>query len=445
MYNNLWENVLQSLSQSVETHRFETWIKPLLLHEQSDPTLLSLSAPNQYMVDFLSQHFSSLILSAARSFSPDIKTVSIVPRPSSSAVEMTPVIHEPMAVHRDLPPQPAINSRYIFDSFVVGSGNEFAKSAALAVAQAPGKTKFNPLLIYGGVGLGKTHLIQAIGNHVATQNTDSKVNYITSEEFYLSFIDAIKNNNIKKFTDRFRSSDLLLMDDVQFFSGKESTQEEFFFIFNTLHQNGKQIVLTSDLPPSSLKGLQDRLISRFQWGLTVDIQPPNLETRVAILKKKAEEGNLNIPQNVLYHIAETVSSNVRQLEGVVLRLLAYSSIMKNDITIDLVRDVLRGTAKKEKSRISIDNVIEKVSEYFSIPADNIREKNRRKEVAHARQVAMYIAKTVTPFSLKTIGLGFGGRDHSTVIHSVTQIEEMKKTDISLSRDIEFIINKVESL
>jgi chromosomal replication initiator protein len=234
------------------------------------------------------------------------------------------------------------------------------------------------------------------------------------------------------------------MDDVQFFAGKESTQEEFFFIFNTLYQNGKQIVLTSDLPPSSLKGLQDRLISRFQWGLSVDIQPPNLETRVAILKKKAEEGNLNISQNVLYYIAETVSSNIRELEGIVIRLLAYASITKCDITIDLVKNLIKGTHdNKGKSRISIDDIIEQVADYYKIPINNIREKNRRKEVAHARQVAMYIAKSITNHSLKSIGLNFGGRDHSTVIHAISQIENQKKSDENLERDINYIISVIQ--
>jgi len=232
------------------------------------------------------------------------------------------------------------------------------------------------------------------------------------------------------------------MDDVQFFAGKESTQEEFFYIFNTLYQNGKQIVLTSDLPPSSLKGLQDRLISRFQWGLSVDIQPPDLETRVAILKKKAEEDNLSIPQDILYYIAENVSSNIRELEGVVIRLLAYASITKSDITLDLVKSVLKETTKPEQTKLSIDKVIDKVAEYYKVPVNNIREKNRRKEVAHCRQVAMYISKMVTNNSLKTIGLNFGGRDHSTVIHAVQQIETLKNKDPSIAKDIEYIISSL---
>jgi chromosomal replication initiator protein len=337
-----------------------------------------------------------------------------------------------------------LNKRFTLDTFVIGPSNQFAQSAALAVAKAPGKTKFNPLLIYGGVGLGKTHLLQSIGNFVIANNPKAVVLYITSEEFYLSFIDAIKSNNTKKFTTRFRTTDVLLMDDIQFFSGKESTQEEFFHIFNELHKNGKQLVLTTDVPPQEIKGLQDRLISRFQWGLSVDIQPPNLETRVAILKKKAEEDNLNIPENILYFIAENVASNIRELEGVVIKLLAYASITKSDITIDLVRSVLKDSLKSQKSKISLDDIIEKVGAYYKIPVNKIREKDRRKEVAHCRQVGMYIAKTITNHSLKTIGLHFGGRDHSTVIHAIQNIESIKSEDLALVNDIEYIIGTLES-
>lgn len=339
---------------------------------------------------------------------------------------------------------PKLNKRFTLDTFVIGSNNKFATSAATAVAHSPGATKFNPLLIYGGVGLGKTHLLQSIGNFVLNNNSQSVVTYITSEEFYLSFIDAIKNNSTQKFTSIFRSSDVLLMDDVQFFAGKESTQEEFFHIFNTLHQSRKQIVLTSDLPPASLKGLQDRLVSRFQWGLSVDIQPPDQETRVAILKKKfAENENMNLPPEILYYIAENVSSNIRELEGVVIRLLAFASIVRRDITMDLVKDLLKNSEKSEKSKISIDDIIEKTAKFYKVPVNNIREKNRRKEVAFCRQVAMYISKTATNSSLKTIGLNFGGRDHSTVIHAIQQIEELIKTDKNIAKDIDYIISSIK--
>ncbi len=450
MHTSLWQNVLSSISNTIDTHRFETWFRPLILKHSSDPNVLHLSTPNQFIADFLDQHYKSLILSHISNYSLCISNIVFEVNNSnksydfstSNTVKSTLVV--PPQTSKEQTSYPQLNKRFTLSTFVVGPNNQFARSAALAVSEAPGKTKFNPLLIYGGVGLGKTHLLQSIGNNVLSCHPEKVVTYITSEEFYLNFIDAIKNNNTKDFTARFRSSDILLMDDVQFFAGKESTQEEFFYIFNTLYQNGKQIVLTSDLPPGSLKGLQDRLISRFQWGLSVDIQPPDLEIRVAILKKKAEEDNLSMPQDILYYIAENVSSNIRELEGVVIRLLAYASITKSDITIDLVKSVLKDSGKVEKVRVSIDKIIEKVAEYYKVPVNNIREKNRRKEVAHCRQVAMYISKEITNNSLKTIGLNFGGRDHSTVIHAIQQIEHLKLSDNYLTKDIDHIISSLSN-
>lgn len=444
MHSSLWQIILSSISSSIDEHRFETWFRPLVLNCSSDVNTLSLASPNQFISDFLDQNYKHLILSTAQNFSENITNVVFTVGSLPSHLSDEKIKGSIPATKPDPPSSfPQLNKRFTLNTFVVGSGNQFARSAALAVAESPGKTKFNPLLIYGGVGLGKTHLLQSIGNYILSFSSGYVVTYITSEEFYLNFIDAIKNNNTKTFTSRFRSSDLLLVDDIQFLAGKESTQEEFFYIFNTLYQNGKQIVLTSDLPPNSLKGLQDRLVSRFQWGLSVDIQPPDLETRVAILKKKAEEDNLSIPQDVLYFIAENVSSNIRELEGVVIRLLAYASITKTDITKDLVKNVLKDSIKTDKSRISIDKIIEKVANFYKVPVNNIREKNRRKEVAHCRQVAMYISKMITNYSLKTIGLNFGGRDHSTVIHAIQQIDTLLKSDLSLSRDIDFLINSLE--
>jgi chromosomal replication initiator protein len=334
------------------------------------------------------------------------------------------------------------NRNFSFDSFVVGPGNEFAKSAAFAVAKSPGKTKFNPLLIYAGVGLGKTHLLHSIGNFLLSNTTHLKVIYTSAEEFYLHFIDAIKNNNTKNFSDSLKGSDVLLIDDIQFLSGKESTQEEFFFIFNTLYQNERQIVLSSDVHPVELKGLQDRLVSRFHWGLCVDIQPPTLETRVAIIKKKSEESQLSLSENILSFIAENVSSNIRDLEGVIIRLLAFSSITKKDISIDLVKNIISEKNKIKTKKVSIEEIITIVTEYYKVPVNNIREKNRRKEVAFCRQIAMYMVKNFTNYSLKSIGLHFGGRDHSTVIHAIHSIEKLKKNDSTVFSDIETISSKI---
>jgi chromosomal replication initiator protein len=435
----LWKNMLSHIARSIDAHRFETLFRPLSVVEKKISSVLTLSSPNQYIAEHLEKHFKKNLLISAKSFSPEINDIAFSIINSASGPKESPFISSFVSS-----PILHLNRRFTLDSFVVGPNSQFAHSAATAVSKAPGKTKFNPLHIYGGVGLGKTHLLQAIGNFILNINPQSIVVYSTSEEFYLSFIDAIKNNNTKKFSSQFKDADVLLIDDIQFFSGKESSQEEFFHVFNELHKKEKQIVLTSDVPPQEMLGLQERLISRFQWGLSVDIQPPNLETRVAILKKKAEEDNLNIPENIIYFIAENVSSNIRELEGIIIKLLAYASITKEDITIDLVRSVLKESNKIQKSKISLEEIIERVGEYYKVPVNKIREKDRRKEVALCRQIGMYIAKIVTNSSLKTIGLHFGGRDHSTVIHAIQNIENMKKKDISLINEIEYIINLLTS-
>jgi chromosomal replication initiator protein len=438
MNQQQWSETLAILSRSLDPQRFDTWLRPLRPQASEDSTRLVLIAPNEFIADFLEQHYRDMVLSAIRSVDPSIKTLCFssgqIPPPQPSSPP-------PPQEKSNIRPH-NLNAVYTFEQFVVGSGNEFAKSVALAVAEAPGRTKFNPLLIYGGVGLGKTHLLHAIGNSVLRLPQPVRVVYSTSEEFYFNFIDAIKNNNTKAFTDEFSLADLLMVDDIQFLAGKESTQEQFFYIFNTLYQQGKQIVLTSDLPPSSLQGLQDRLVSRFQWGLSVDIQPPDLETRVAILKKKAEKDNLTIPEDILYYIAENVSSNIRELESIIIKLLAYASITRSDVTPQLVKQILQDTSNGYRANVGIDAIIEEVASFYSIPVNSIREKNRRKEVAHCRQVAMYVAKMITKNSLKTIGLHFGGRDHSTVVHAIQQVGEQSKKDESLKNDINYIIAKL---
>lgn len=432
---SLWQNVLSKLSSLVDSHIYETFFRPISLVHSSDPSIIFLNSPNKFISEYVSSNYKNVIISIASDFGFSIKDIifSVSPPPNNSF----------SLSQKHFSNFCNLNKRFTLKTFVVGPNNQFARSAALAVSDSPGKTKFNPLLIYGDVGLGKTHLLQAIGNSVISSYPNLIVSYVSSEDFYLNFIDAIKNNTTKSFSSAFRTSDVLLMDDIQFLAGKESTQEEFFYIFNTLYQDGKQIVLTSDLPPSSLKGLQDRLISRFQWGLCVDIQPPDLETRVAILNKKAEEDHLSISQEIIYFIAENISSNIRELEGIIIRILAYASITKSDINLDLVKNILKDSIKNENdSKISIDKIIEKVSEYYKVPVNNIREKNRVKEVAHCRQIAMYISKNITNNSLKTIGLNFGGRDHSTVIHAIRTIESLKKSDISIIKDINKIVSSL---
>jgi len=453
MYTTLWQKVLADIAATESPIVVETWLKPLIVASTSTSDTLVLKAPNRFFSDFVDLHYRQIIMSIVIKHNALIKKIIIVALEKNAVVAPPAPDIQPNITQANRtttssaaikPTNYIFNKNFTFDTFVTGPGNEFAKSAALAVAKAPGKTKFNPLLIYSGVGLGKTHLLHAIGNYLLTNSKDSIITYTSSEEFYLNFIDAIKNNNTKKFSQVFKASNALLIDDVQFFSGKESTQEEFFHIFNTLYQNRQQIVLTTDVTPSLLTGLQDRVISRFQWGLCVDIQPPNLETRIAILKKKAEESNLSISESILTYIAEHIFSNIRELEGIIIRLLAYASITQQDITIELVQNIISDKTKKKTSKVSIDEIINAVADYYKVPVNNIREKNRRKEVAFCRQLAMYMVKLFTNYSLKSIGLHFGGRDHSTVIHAVQTIEKLKISDSNIASDIEIITSVIKN-
>lgn len=430
MNYSLWHNILSHLSSKVDINIFNTFLRPLSLDLSSkDNSTVTLLAPNKYIADYVNSNYKKLLLSAFSESGVKISDLKVIFK-TEKIKTSSPFCN--------------LNKRFTFDNFVGGPNSNFAKSAAYAVALSPGKTKFNPLVIYSDVGLGKTHLLQAIGNFIIENHQDLHIIYISAEDFYLNFIDAIKNNNINSFSNLFKSSNVLLIDDIQFLSGKESTQEEFFYLFNTLFQEGKQIVLTSNTHPSQLKGLQDRVISRLQWGLCVDIQPPDLETRVAILKKKSEEDNLNINEEVLYYIASNISSNIRELEGILIRLLAFASITKCDVTIEMVKNILKENLKREKEidKISLDKIIEKCAEYYNLSVNSILEKNRLKEVALCRQIAMYIAKTITNNSLKTIGLNFGGRDHSTVVHAIKTVENLKKKDPTIAKDIENIISSL---
>ena len=321
-----------------------------------------------------------------------------------------------------------LNEKFTFDNFIKGESNQFARAAAFAVANSPGGTSFNPLFIYGGVGLGKTHLIQAIGNYVVENKKVKKVLYTTAEKFTTEFVDSIKKGNTNEFTAFYRKVDLLIIDDIQFLSGKESTTDTFFHIFNSLYQLGKQIVLSCDKPPKSLSGIDERLISRFQWGLSVDIQPPDFETRIAILIKKSESFNLDIDLSILEYIAANITNNIRELEGALIKLLAKASLENREITLDLAREIVKSIATEKKSTLTIDQIQNIVAEYFGYSPDVLISKTKKKEYVLARQIAMYFAKKFTNASLKTIGLNFGGRDHTTVIHALQCIEEQMKDD-----------------
>lgn len=344
---------------------------------------------------------------------------------------------------RKAPMECHLNPNYTFERFIEGDCNRLARSAAMAIAQNPGKTHFNPFLIYGGVGLGKTHLMQAIGNYVRANKKAESILYVSSEKFTTEFVQAIQHNRVADFSLFYRNIDLLVIDDAQFFGGKEKTQEEFFHVFNALHQSGKQIVLSADRPPRDIEGIEERLLSRFQWGLSADMQPPDLETRIAILQRKAEDDGITIDHEIIEFIAHNIKSNIRELEGALIRLLAYSTLSKDEMDLSHAKEVLRDLIKDTQVTLSIEEIQTVVCQYLNLPVDLVRAKTRKREVVQARQIAMYFSKELTQHSLKTIGLHFGGRDHSTVIHANQTVLNQIETDPTYRQIIGEIRHKLE--
>ena len=335
-----------------------------------------------------------------------------------------------------------LNPKYTFDSFVIGNSNRFAHAASLAVAESPAKA-YNPLFIYGGVGLGKTHLMHAIGHYILQNNPNAKVVYVSSEKFTNELINAIKDDKNEEFRTKYRSVDVLLIDDIQFIAGKERTQEEFFHTFNTLHEANKQIILSSDRPPKEIPTLEDRLRSRFEWGLIADIQAPDFETRMAILKKKADVEKLNVPNEVMVYIATKIKSNIRELEGALIRIIAYSSLTNREVTVDLATEALKDIiSNKQNKSITIDLIQDVVATYFNLRVEDLKSQRRTRNVAYPRQIAMYLSRKLTDMSLPKIGEEFGGRDHTTVIHAYEKISESLNKDESLEHTINDITKKL---
>jgi chromosomal replication initiator protein len=452
---DVWKACMEAIRDNINTQSFKTWFEPIVpLHLRARK--LTVQVPSQFFYDWLEEHYAGIISSTVtqvlgRDAALEYSVRTEEAQPETVVVRADAV--SPRQERRTLPPQPEtfrvgprdaqsydvharqngsyqtfLNQRYTFDNFIKGDSNQLARAAASAVANNPGGTSFNPLVIYGGTGLGKTHLIQAIGNYAISNGKAKRVIYVSSEKFTVEFVDAIQSDRISDFSSFYRSMDILIVDDIQFFAGKEKTQDNFFHTFNELHQIGKQIVLSSDRPPKELKGLDDRLLSRFQWGLTADIQPPDLETRIAILRKKSEAEGIDLAQDVVECIAANVTSNIRELEGCLIGLLAKASLEGREINVELAREVLKVVVGDVKSPITIEAIQRTVCDYFNIPEDMIRAKTRKQEIVNARQIAMYLAKELTNSSLKTIGLHFGGRDHSTVIHAYQSVEDQMHLD-----------------
>ncbi len=446
--NIIWKEFLSIIKENVPFITYNTWFLPIKPYE-IDGSTLKIHVPNNFFIEWIEGHHNTLINKTLHQvLGPEGKLVYIVLEDKESAVpELSEKIISNAPNTENSKSQNAfvayLNPRYLFDNFIKGEGNQLARAAAIAVAENPGETSFNPLFIYGGVGLGKTHLIHAIGNKILDKHRTKRVVYVSSDVFTVEFVEAIQNNTANEFASFYKSMDVLIIDDIQFLMGKEKTQDLFYNIFNSLHQAGKQIILSSDKPPKDLKGLNERLISRFQWGLTTDIQPPDFETRVAILKNKSESYGIILPNEIFEYIAQNITTNIRELEGCLIKLLANASLSSKQIDFELVRKTVKEISTTKHIEVSIDFITKIVCEFFSVDENKVREKNRRKEVVLARQIAMYLSKQLTKSSLKTIGLHFGGRDHSTVIHACSNIDKMIEEDPMLKEKVNKIKNKIE--
>jgi chromosomal replication initiator protein len=438
----LWSQALESIRGKLSKPSFETWLMSTKAVDYYDETLV-ISAPNDFTRDWLASHYVDLIRDTLTEITgKDIEVRIVNAPPVEKGVEQRVPVPERKPAVTEEPPKTMLNPRYTFDSFVIGSGNRFAHAASLAVAEAPAKA-YNPLFIYGGVGLGKTHLMHAIGHYVREHNPDSRVVYISSEKFTNEFINSIRDNKTVDFRNKYRNVDILLIDDIQFLAGKEQTQEEFFHTFNTLHEESKQIVISSDRPPKEIPTLEDRLRSRFEWGLITDIQPPDLETRLAILRKKAIADNLDIPGEVLAYIADRIDTNIRELEGALIRVVAYSALMNQPITPELAAEALKDIVPNHRERsVSIQDIQQEVCAFYRLSIEDLKAKKRTKNVAFPRQIAMYLCRELTDNSLPKIGEQFGGRDHTTVIHAHEKISGMLAKDPQLKDEIEELKKRI---
>ncbi len=419
----LWGKTTDYLKEKLGTTTFDTWIKPLKPSIHQDSGLI-LEAPDSFFSEWISKNYKTVIQEALEACGYSNTPVNLTINENAKPLEQ-----EAAFVPEPFLPKPTgntvcanLNARYTFENFIVGSSNRHAHAYALAVAESPAKV-YNPLFIYGGVGLGKTHVMQATCHHIKNKSAGkAKICYITSEKFTNELIDAIQHHSTAAFRQRYRNVDVLVIDDVQFIAGKESTQEEFFHTFNALYDAHKQIILSSDRSPKEISNLQDRLVSRFNWGLTTDIQPPDLETRIAILKKKIEREPVPVPNEVIYFIAQLIKTNIRELEGALIKTIAYSLLEEKPITLGLAKDVLKDLLKEPKKLITVDFIQRCVAEEFGLTLQDLKTKRRNKNIVLPRQIAMYLSREMTELSLPEIGVHFGGKDHTTVLHSFNKVK-----------------------
>ncbi|MCE7055804.1 chromosomal replication initiator protein DnaA [Algoriphagus sp. AGSA1] len=454
----VWNECLRVIEQHVNEQSFSTWFKPIN-PVKLEGTSLTIQVPSQFFYEWLEDNYVQelkLAIKTTLGQSGRLEYAVVVDRGNSSnqpyvvsfpqgnngvkksaspAVEPDKTPFEMKSLNAEALTNSNLNPTYTFTTYIEGDCNRLARSAGFAVATKPGITSFNPLMVYGGVGLGKTHLVQAIGNEIKNGPEDKFVLYVSSEKFVNQFMDSIKDGNVKSFTNFYMQVDVLIIDDIQFLAGKDRTQEMFFHIFNHLHQSKKQIIMTSDCPPRDLKGLEERLLSRFKWGLTADLQMPDFETRVAIIRRKMQSEGIMIPDDVVEYLAYTVDTNVRELEGILISLIAHASLSRVEISLELAKTVMKNIIKDIETEVGVDFIQKTVAEYYGIVLDDLKAKTRKKEIVAARQVAMYFCKEFTNHSLKSIGYHFGGRDHSTVIHAVQTVNDMMETDTSFKNAV----------
>ena len=452
---NPWVQVLGALEKKVNRYSYETWLKPTR-YDHAQGAILFVRVPNPEFCH-IGERYGDLISEAIENLGLEFQDVEFVTdeeqRNNSKSPRAAEPRHEPLPIAEKPAPGPVtqqrfdwdgaaqLNPKYTFDDFVIGAGNQFAHAAARAVGERPSKA-YNPLFLYGGVGMGKTHLMQAIGHEIKLRSPEKSICYVSSERFTNDMINALRYSKMTGFRDKYRNMDVLLVDDIQFLVNKERTQEEFFHTFNALHECMRQIVIASDRPPKELAEIEDRLRSRFEWGLIADIQPPDLETKVAILQKKAESEQVVLPTDVALFIASNIRSNVRELEGALIRLTAYASLTGAEVNLQVAQEVLKNLIDSQVRKITIESIQKAVSEQFGLRLTEIKAKNNSRVIVFPRQIAMYLAKHLTDASLPEIGRQFGGKHHTTVLHSVDKIETQRKTDKDLNR----VLNKLtESL
>jgi len=436
----IWEKTLQAVEPHMNKPSFETWLK-LTRPLKMENNCLIIEAPNEFARDWVESRYSPLLISTLRNLLKDDLEMKFVIKNDLQQKQRVPT-PQPLKNIGE-PSFPHLNPKYTFESFVVGEGNRLAHAASLAVAEAPAKA-YNPLFIYGGVGLGKTHILQAIGHFVLQNSAHYRVVYVSSEKFTNELINAIRNNKTPLFRDKYRNVDLLLIDDIQFLAGKESTQEEFFHTFNSLYEARKQIVISSDRPPKNIPTLEDRLRSRFEWGLITDIQAPDLETRIAILRKKAALEGWILPDDVISYIAEQINSNIRELEGALIRVIAYSSLTNQPITMDLTVNFLKDIIiSQQERRVTITLIQQTIADYYHLDPEDMKAKKRTKNISLPRQLAMYLCRELTDSSLPKIGEEFGGRDHTTVLYACERIREHMANDDKFNRTVKDLILKLK--